>query len=551
MAKAYRNYVLAGLSGLLMALAYPGWSFNLSFLLWIGLVPLIFVFSLDLSRKQFFLTGFTAGLVYFLIIFRWFWSLYPLNTLGIKNPLASIAIIFTVYALCCIFVALFWGFFGLICGLQFSIFKKNRYSTLILCLVLPAVFTLLEYIRSIGYGILWLGSGTLLGPHWTLGNPVYALADSQMFLSFSSYTGIYGIIFLVILVNFLTFKILEGYLNNKKIVSGSLIALLAIVVCIYGAGFILIRKQTVEDNTNAAKKINFAIIQTYQPTSIAPSSTEVLNDFKQQLNLLNQVAKEHTEAQVIVFPEGSNFFKNIGSILSGKQVENYFTQLFKEAHLIISGSRIIDSGGLAYSRVFSLDTKKDIISYYDKRLLTPGGEFLPYPIALITGLLSRIPALHFGNIITFQVGRKKVSTVNFEGQFSVAPIVCSEIMSPGLTRDATQGADIIIGMASYGIFHGKFTIIKQNLAAARFRAAENDKPIILAANVGYSYVLTGRGKTQIMAPDESPQILTGSIAISTGKSWYNRVGDLPIILTYLLLMASINLLTWFRKSRRL
>ncbi len=94
MAKNHRYFILAGLSGLLLALAYPGWSFNLGFLAWIGFIPLIYCLN---AHKNCFWAGFMVGLVYFLIIFRWLWSVYPLDTLGIQSKLASLIIIFIVY----------------------------------------------------------------------------------------------------------------------------------------------------------------------------------------------------------------------------------------------------------------------------------------------------------------------------------------------------------------------------------------------------------------------------------------------------------------------
>ena len=72
---------LQGLSGFLLALAYPGWGFNLGFLVWIGFIPLFYALA-NQSRSRSFFTGFVAGLFYFLIVFRWLWSIYPLDTAG-------------------------------------------------------------------------------------------------------------------------------------------------------------------------------------------------------------------------------------------------------------------------------------------------------------------------------------------------------------------------------------------------------------------------------------------------------------------------------------
>lgn len=531
MAKNHRYFILAGLSGLLLALAYPGWSFNLGFLAWIGFIPLIYCLN---AHKNCFWAGFMVGLVYFLIIFRWLWSVYPLDTLGIQSKLASLIIIFIVYIISSAGMAVFWGLFGLAFG---RFIKSQPLITGCQLLVAPAIFTLLEYARSFGFGLLWAGSGTLFGPHWTLGSPAYALAGNNLALKLSSYVGIYGIVFLIILANLLFFKILA-----KKNLRGA--GIIALIILLVTLGPKLLNQKL----PPSGSEINFAIIQTSQPTRILPTSKEMLNAFKEQLELLNRVAKEHPESQLIIFPEASDFFKNLSLFLIGTQIPNYFSNLFKEPRLIVAGARIIDTDNRAYSRVFALDTKKDIIGFHDKRLLTPEGEFLSYPTRLMVNLLSKTKVSEFGELRELSVGKNDVSTVNFRNQFSVAPIVCSELLSPGLVRQTTQGTDIIVEMASYGIFHGSTVLAKQNLASAQFRAAEAQRPLVAASNMGLSYVIDNKGNVRFIAQNKDPQILTGGIALNAQKSWYNKVGDLPMILASLALAVSFSLLTTFRRK---
>ena len=552
MAKNYKLLIFAGLSGIILALAFPGWSFNLGFLIWIGLVPLFY--ALNKGYRPF-LTGFIAGLFYFLITFRWFWSIYPLDTMGIQSRFASLIIVFIIYIISSAGMAVFWGLFGTVYSLQFSAsskFKKRSWQLISCLLVIPALFVLFEYARSYGFGLLWAGSGTFFGPHWTMGNLAYALADNNLALKISSYVGIYGIVFLIILANLLFFKILA-----KKNLRGAGLPVRAGIVILIILLITLGPKLLKQKPPSSDKKINFALIQTNQPTKISPTPKETLDAFKEQLDLLSRVAKKYPESQLIIFPEASDFFKNLSLFLTGSQIPNYFSNLFKEPKLIVAGARIIDTNdrtpstgsGQAYSRVFALDTKKDIIGFYDKRLLMPGGEFLSYPMRFIVNLLSKTKVSEFGGMREFGVGNKKVSTINFRGQFSVAPLVCSELLSPSLARKTTQGADVIVEMASYGIFHGSGILAKQNLAIARFRAAENQKPLLAASNMGLSYAINSEGNVGFVTQNSEAQILTGSIALNSQKSWYNKVGDLPTILASLALITSFGLLTTFRRIK--
>jgi apolipoprotein N-acyltransferase len=104
-------------------------------------------------------------------------------------------------------------------------------------------------------------------------------------------------------------------------------------------------------------------------------------------------------------------------------------------------------------------------------------------------------------------------------------------------------------MASYGIFHGSVVLARQSLASARFRAAENQKPLLAASNMGLSYAIDSGGEIRFTTQNQGAQILTGSIALNSQKSWYNKVGDLPTILASLVLIIGFGLLTIFRRIK--
>ncbi len=548
----YRYHALAALSGLLLALAYPGWGFvssNLSWLAWIGLIPLLW----SLKQKPSFTVGLTAGVVYFLIIFRWLLSVHPLDTLGIQNGALSFLIVLLIYFISSAGMAMFWGIFGLAFSKKLENYKLQTTNYKLL-LTTPALFVLLEYLRSWGFSFLWAGSGSLFGPHWTLGNLAYALADNPLALKLASLVGIYGVTFVVIFVNCLIFWILLKRFTKftKSTLVKSIFIGLVIVAAVFGPKLIKFQVAIRE----SAKQINFAIIQTAQQTKLSPSPQETLAGFKEQLELLDRVAKEYPESQLIVFPEASDFFKNLSLFLTPAQIQNYFSGLFKEPGLIISGGRIMESTGLVYSRVFSLDTQNDILDFYDKRLLTPGGEFLPYPIRVVTNLFSKLTVSQFGELRELNVGKKKVSTVGFRDEFSVAPLICSELISPDVTNETSQNADVIVSMASYGVFHGNRTIADQMLAITRFRATENKKPIITATNMGRSHIIDSRGNIVKISgahpvrgsASNGAGILTGSVDITQQQSWYNRLGDTPMILGSLGLLIVFSLqLTVYRK----
>lgn len=568
MGKNHKKFILtgqAGLSGLLLALAYPGWSLNFSnglitglgFLVWIGFIPLFCAMGSVKSRqdtqnigthprsRSYFFIGFLAGFVYFLILFRWLWSTFPLTTIGIENNFVSFAIVLFIYILSSAGMGVFWGLFAMAFRYWILPSKPSRgywRHSIISGLVTAAIFGLAEFWRAFGFSLLWLGSGTILGSNWTLGSPAYTLYENFLALKLSSYVGIYGVGFLIIFINFLLFK----FLSWEKIKKSTKIEAMVLIVALFSLIPNLFNAPP--ELKLSDKKIKFAAIQTRQSTQVSYSSKEALGEFKEQLELFNRVAKDYPESQLIIFPEAGDFLKNLSMFVSSNEIGKYFADIFKEPKMIIAGERIVGSDGRAYSRAFSIDTGKDVIGFYDKQLLTPGGEFLPYSIRLPASLISKKSISEFGDIRELSVGNKKSSLVNFRDQFIVAPIICSEVLAPDLVRTTTQGSDIIVELTSYGFFRGNETIVKQNLAAASFRAAENQKPLIVASNMGLSYVINSNGNVLFITANSAPQILTGYIDLNGRESWYNKAGDLPTILAFLLLFLVFVRIKYFRRK---
>ena len=231
-----------------------------------------------------------------------------------------------------------------------------------------------------------------------------------------------------------------------------------------------------------------------------------------------------------------------------EQNEEFFNNLFDKPTLIIDSSITTNQFGGQISRVISIDSKLGAKGYYDKKLLSPGGEFMPYSIKLFAWLFALKDVSFFIESRDLTHGAKDVSTVNFNNRFKSATIVCSELFSPSLLRLTAQDSDIITVLTSNSIFRGSETLIGQNLAIAKFRAAENQRPLLLSANGGLSYAINSLGNVTNIARNQDQKLLTGSIAISNPESWYNKQRDNPILLGSLVL-ASTGILR-FRLKRK-
>lgn len=507
-----RKWILPVASGFLLILAYP--PFNLELFIWLGFAPLfLFIFSKDRLTKEKFWAGFIAGSLYFLIVMKWFWSVYPLAWAGLESRFWGFLLIFSVWAISGLGMGLWWG----VNTAFLSKFSGRRFFILI-----PSVFVISEYLRSWFFGLLWAGSGTLWGPHWTMGNPAYALHNNPLFLKLSSFAGIYGIIFLVVLINALIFELINSHKKANLIAAISIIVLLTLVPKLSDKIFL--------SNSLNLEKIAVAVIQTKETSDANHSPEKKLEDFKLKLGLFRESTKLNPQPKAVIFPEGSDFFKNLSLFLDTEETRNFFGNSFSEPTLIIDNSKITDEAGRLKSRVIYLDSKKGALGFYDKRFLTPGGEFLPYHLKSLIDLFSKDAATKFAALREFSGGAKPTTVIESES-FKAGALACSGIISPSLFRELSkQNPDFLIILASTGLFKGTDDLISQDLAAAKFRAAENDKYLILAANYGLSYVVSNAGKIEKIASDKEPGLFTTQVVPRKNRTWYNKIGDTPILI---------------------
>jgi apolipoprotein N-acyltransferase len=244
-------------------------------------------------------------------------------------------------------------------------------------------------------------------------------------------------------------------------------------------------------------------------------------------------------------PEANNFLNNLAIFLSPSEAKEYFDKLFEKPVLIVSGARAQTEDGKYKSQVFMLDTKAGFIGLYEKRLLTPAGEFLPYSVKKIIQFFSDETADRFEKIREHRKGSEMASFTDFDSRFKVSVMVCSDVFSPDLAKDITEGGDIIAGLNSISIFQGSEVIAKQQLVAGQFRAAEQNKPLISSVNMGRSYAIDSKGNIAKESSNLGSDLLTGEVVFSGKNTWYNKIGSVPIIV----LMALLSAIYILRKNK--
>lgn len=149
----------------------------------------------------------------------------------------------------------------------------------------------------------------------------------------------------------------------------------------------------------------------------------------------------------------------------------------------------------------------------------PGGDLFPwlYELAPIPKGLSagKTP-------VTFQ-----------QNSLRLAPSICFESTMPHLIQQQVaeltsrgEKPDVLINLTNDGWFWGS-SILDLHASAAAFRAVEHRRPMLVAANTGFSLWVDGNGRIQAKGPRRAVGSLVAEVRRDRRWSVYSQVGQYP------------------------
>lgn len=505
-------YAPALISGSLLVLCFP--TIDLFLIAWAALVP--FLLSLyGKSPKQAFKAGMALGVPYFFGTLYWIY--HSINYYGGIPFIGSIAIVF----LLCLYLSLYTGIFAFL----FSIaIKKTKLPAL---LIAPVFWVVLEFLRSYVFtGFPWSSIG-------------YTQYKFLSVIQIADITGIYGVSFLVVAVNgaladiFLIkrrTKDMPLFPLSQTAIGFSILLLFIISTVIYGQIRLgeerpgkRFRASIIQGNIEQDKKwepsYQNEVIRVYEELSLkaASSSPSLIVWPETAVPFFFNADKAYTQ-ELIDFQSRLNTYLLFGSVLlKGKSDER----------TVLSNSAVLlgEAGRVSY--------------IYDKIHLVPFGEYVP-----LQKLLFFIDKLVVG-IGDYTRGDNYLRAKTPFGDFST--VICYEIIFPGLVRKFfSNGGDFMANITNDAWF-GKTTGPYQHFSMAVFRAVENRKPLLRAANTGVSGFIDSSGRILSRTDLFQRIALTADLKTDAYRSFYSKYGDL---FTYVCIIYSIILLAnIFGKAR--
>ena len=507
------TYGPAIISGILLILCFP--TIDLFLIAWIALVP--FLLSLyDKKPKQAFKAGIFLGMPYFFGTLYWIY--HSINHYGGISLVTSIAIVI----LLCFYLSLYIGIFAFL----FSITIRN--TKLPALLVAPVFWVVLEFLRSYLFtGFPWSSIG-------------YTQYKFLTVIQIADITGIYGISFLVVAVNGALADIFLIKRRTKDMplfpLSQTVIGLVVLLVftlatIIYGQ--IRLREE------RPGNQFKASIIQgnIEQDKKWEPSYQNTVIEIYKDLSL----KAISSSPSIIIWPETAvPFFFETDRVYTKELVDfqNQLNTYLLFGSVLIKGKT--DERYLLSNSAVLLDKAGKVDYMYDKIHLVPFGEYVP--LQKILFFLNKLVV----GIGDYTRGDHYLRAETPFGDF--APLICYEIIFPGLVRKFySNGGDFIVNITNDAWF-GRTTGPFQHFSMTVFRAIENRKPVIRAANTGISGFIDSNGRIISKTNLFQMAVLTRDITTDSTGSFYAKYGDL---FSYIWVVFSIVLLTnLFGKIRK-
>lgn len=318
----------------------------------------------------------------------------------------------------------------------------------------------------------------------------------EIWLSSVRFWGVFGLSF---------FMILTSQIAHFKNWFRSLVLLIAIILSVDNHVY----KNALNDFTKHKIRI-------VQPCT---NQSEIITqrNLENTLNKLINLSYTSEQVDAIIWPESA-----LPKCLhSTPQICSWLRNFIPlNSHLILG--HIHFANNQLYVAVSALDAQGTIVDTYDKQVLVPFGEYIPFKIPC------KILPENFG----FSAGAC-IKTFSLKNLPSFVPIICYEAIFPWILQKSTK-TSWILHITNDGWFGSSIGPI-QHLHIAKTRAIEQGKPVIRVSNNGISAIIGPQGKILSAIPLNTMKAINIALPQNYPRTWFNILGNISWILFILLM----------------
>ena len=482
---------LAAASGVLLFLSFPKYGSGL--MAWIALIPLFRAMKGVISIRQGLLLGFITGLVCHVGLI--YWITYVVVNYGYLP--VYLGIILTLLLAC------YLSFYTAVFAAGIVFFRQK----IALYIIAPVLWICLEYCKS----------HLLTGFPWE--NLGYSQYLNQYLIQFADVSGVFGLSFLIVLVNAAFFEVFAiADKSKKKFVLPAVVILIIAGVLIYGVQ----RSRQIDKVLHNAAQIEVSLIQGNIDQSIKWNEgfqKETINIYE-QLSLQNVPAK----GGLVVWPETALPFNYQDANNLQKQVRDIS---LKAKSWFIFGSTSYENSKddtNYYNSAYLLSPAGEIAGKYNKVHLVPYGEYVP--------LRNVFP---FINKLTAGMGDFSAGAGYYPlaiDNRKIGILICYEGILPFAARSyKKEGAELLVNITNDAWF-GATSAPFQHFSMSVFRAVETRLYLVRAANTGISAIINPQGKIVAQTNIFEKSALKENIKYSNIQTIYVQYGDVLVFVCF-------------------
>ena len=388
---------------------------------------------------------------------------------------------------------------------------------------------------------------------WFLGGfPWLPLAASQWqrasILQIASYTGAYGVSFVLVAVNvgFAAYAhrlLREGATGLRKRSQEFFLAMFLLLVCLS------IHVQEAFNRLHFTQPVGrVAFVQPYIPQDVkwdpakGPGILQVLK--------ATTLDAAFTRPDLILWPEATTPWAVKGDANARAFVEDLARQA--KAPMLI-GSVAVENPNTPndrwYNGAFAVDPAFGVqTAYYAKRRLVPFGEYVP--LRPVLGWITKFVPI--GDDFATGIDSAPLVLPLRGGSLTFGPLICYEDIYPQLARDsALAGSDVLVVLTNNAWF-GEGGAAYQHAANSVLRAVETRRPVLRDGNGGWSGWIDEFGSIRATLVNAAGSIYyrgTKTVTITRDARWIGRNsfyvehGDWFVGVSALLMLLGYALLT--------
>lgn len=472
---------------------------NLFFISWIAFVP-FFVMLIKHSEnstegKKIFSYIFLFFFAYHFGIYHFFMSLVPMSFIGMG------------FFPSLLLMLLAWCFLSAIHALMLSVFAfgvtRLKISPPLKIIALAVSVVVAQYLMSLGkYGFTW----------------ARVSLPQSTFLPLMQSASMLGPYFVDLLLLFVNALIAIAVVTDKYTLYGTLSAMLFFVNFVFG--YCYMQKDYEVSNSGTVSVIQGNVLTDSKWKSESSYAT-----YMNQTLLLDEAGSLVVWTETAI-PTDLNDSKKILSELKA------YTRL--SGNEMIVGAFYSSNVGRRLNGAYYVADNHISDNVYFKRRMVPFGEFLP-----LKGILRNLPFLSSINLSAIDLYPGYSSAVMETKKGNVGCLICFDSIFPQFARESVaDGAELLVILTNDS-WYKDHTAVYQHNNQAKWRAVENGRYVVRAANSGISSFITPNGEVLSYLPPLVKETLTGEVSYINGRTVYNIVGDIVIIPLIIFLLICI------------